>query len=128
VKSPVNGEAPYARLLAPGLWQARQVVAQVARCSEERRATVLITAIARDRTGGGKRLLQQGAVFIVERKRKDARIVGAMLRLAKARAAALQVVLIGVLIALMLLWRPRGLLGEATAVSRHAASPGGPSR
>ena len=38
----------------------------------------------------------------------------------QARAAALQVVLIGVLIALMLLWRPRGLLGEATAVSRHA--------
>ncbi len=38
----------------------------------------------------------------------------------QARAAALQVVLIGVLIALMLLWRPRGLLGETTAVSRHA--------
>ena len=38
----------------------------------------------------------------------------------QARAAALQVVLIGVLIALMLLWRPRGLMGEATAVSRHA--------
>lgn len=38
----------------------------------------------------------------------------------QARAAALQVVLIGVLIALMLLWRPRGLVGEATAVSRHA--------
>ena len=41
----------------------------------------------------------------------------------QARAAALQVVLIGVLIALMLLWRPRGLMGEATAVSRHAAGP-----
>jgi branched-chain amino acid transport system permease protein len=39
----------------------------------------------------------------------------------QARAAALQVVLIGVLIALMLLWRPRGLMGEQTAVSRHAA-------
>jgi len=38
----------------------------------------------------------------------------------QARAAALQVVLVGVLIAAMLLWRPRGLLGEATAVSRHA--------
>lgn len=38
----------------------------------------------------------------------------------QARAASLQVVLIGVLIALMLLWRPRGLMGEATAVSRHA--------
>jgi branched-chain amino acid transport system permease protein len=30
----------------------------------------------------------------------------------QARAAALQVVLIGVLIMLMLLWRPRGLIGE----------------
>jgi branched-chain amino acid transport system permease protein len=38
----------------------------------------------------------------------------------QARAAALQVVLIGALIALMLLWRPRGMMGEATAVSRHA--------
>jgi branched-chain amino acid transport system permease protein len=37
----------------------------------------------------------------------------------QARAAALQVVLIGVLIALMLVWRPRGLLGEQVAVSRH---------
>lgn len=41
----------------------------------------------------------------------------------QARAAALQVVLIGVLIALMLLWRPRGLLGEDLAVSRHATEP-----
>jgi branched-chain amino acid transport system permease protein len=38
----------------------------------------------------------------------------------QARAAALQVVLIGVLIAVMLLLRPRGLLGEEVAVSRHA--------
>jgi branched-chain amino acid transport system permease protein len=37
----------------------------------------------------------------------------------QARAAALQVVLIGVLIALMLVWRPRGLLGEEVAVSRQ---------
>lgn len=46
----------------------------------------------------------------------------------QARGAALQVVLIGVLIALMLLWRPRGLMGEAMAVSRHAGperAPGG---
>lgn len=41
----------------------------------------------------------------------------------QARGAALQVVLIGVLIMLMLLWRSRGLLGETTAVSRHAAGP-----
>ena len=38
----------------------------------------------------------------------------------QARAAALQVVLIGVLIAWMLVLRPRGLLGEELAVSRHA--------
>lgn len=36
----------------------------------------------------------------------------------QARAAALQVVLIGVLIALMLVLRPRGLMGEAVKVSR----------
>ena len=36
----------------------------------------------------------------------------------QARAAALQVVLIGVLIAVMLVLRPRGLLGEEVAVSR----------
>jgi branched-chain amino acid transport system permease protein len=38
----------------------------------------------------------------------------------QARAAALQVVLIGVLIALMLVLRPRGLIGENVAVSPHA--------
>ncbi|MCU0775829.1 MAG: branched-chain amino acid ABC transporter permease [Ideonella sp.] len=38
----------------------------------------------------------------------------------QARAAALQVVLIGVLIALMLVLRPRGLIGETLAVSTHA--------
>ncbi len=38
----------------------------------------------------------------------------------QARAAALQVVLIGVLIALMLVLRPRGLLGEDLRVSRAA--------
>ena len=37
----------------------------------------------------------------------------------QARAAALQVALIGVLIALMLVLRPRGLLGERISVSRH---------
>jgi branched-chain amino acid transport system permease protein len=36
----------------------------------------------------------------------------------QARAAALQVVLIGVLIAVMLVMRPRGLLGEEVGVSR----------
>jgi branched-chain amino acid transport system permease protein len=42
---------------------------------------------------------------------------------AQARGAALQVVLIGILLAAMLILRPRGLLGEETAVSRHAADP-----
>ena len=37
----------------------------------------------------------------------------------QARAAALQVVLIGMLIALMLVLRPRGMLGEEVAVSRE---------
>jgi len=39
----------------------------------------------------------------------------------QARAAALQVVLIGVLIALVLVLRPRGLLGEQVSVSRVAS-------
>ena len=39
----------------------------------------------------------------------------------QARAAALQVVLIGVLIALVLVLRPRGLLGEQVGVSRVAS-------
>jgi branched-chain amino acid transport system permease protein len=38
----------------------------------------------------------------------------------QARAAALQVVLIGVLLAAILLLRPRGLIGEERVVSRHA--------
>jgi branched-chain amino acid transport system permease protein len=38
----------------------------------------------------------------------------------QARGAALQVVLIGVLIAAILVLRPRGLLGEKARVSRHA--------
>lgn len=38
----------------------------------------------------------------------------------QVRGAALQIVLIGVLLALVLLFRPRGLLGEDTVVSRHA--------
>ena len=36
----------------------------------------------------------------------------------QARAAALQIVMIGVLLAVILVWRPRGLLGEAATVSR----------
>jgi branched-chain amino acid transport system permease protein len=38
----------------------------------------------------------------------------------QARSAALQTVMIGVVLAAVLLVRPRGLLGEATVVSRHA--------
>ncbi len=37
----------------------------------------------------------------------------------QARAAALRIVAIGVLLSATILWRPRGLLGERTAVSRH---------
>ena len=37
----------------------------------------------------------------------------------QARDAALQIVLIGVLICIMLLLRPRGFLGERRTVSRH---------
>ncbi len=40
----------------------------------------------------------------------------------QARGAALQIVLIGALLAAMLLIRPRGLLGEEIRVSRHAAA------
>jgi branched-chain amino acid transport system permease protein len=42
---------------------------------------------------------------------------------AQARGAALQVVLIGLLLAAMLILRPRGLVGEETAISRHATAP-----
>jgi branched-chain amino acid transport system permease protein len=42
----------------------------------------------------------------------------------QARGAALQVVLIGVLIAALLVVRPRGLLGEQVRVSRHAGDQG----
>jgi branched-chain amino acid transport system permease protein len=38
----------------------------------------------------------------------------------QARGAALQVVLIGVMIAAILVLRPRGILGERATVSRHA--------
>jgi branched-chain amino acid transport system permease protein len=39
----------------------------------------------------------------------------------QARAASLQVVLIGLALCAILLWRPRGLLGETRIVSRHLA-------
>jgi branched-chain amino acid transport system permease protein len=42
----------------------------------------------------------------------------------QARGAALQVVLIGVMIAAILVLRPRGLLGEKAQVSRHAEKQG----
>jgi branched-chain amino acid transport system permease protein len=40
----------------------------------------------------------------------------------QARAAALQIVAIGVMLAVILLLRPRGLLGEEKTVSRHVAA------
>ena len=41
----------------------------------------------------------------------------------QARAAALQIVMIGIALCLVLLLRPRGLLGEVRVVSRHVAPP-----
>jgi len=41
----------------------------------------------------------------------------------QVRAGALQVILIGLVLALVLLLRPRGLIGEETVVSRGAAAP-----
>jgi branched-chain amino acid transport system permease protein len=38
-----------------------------------------------------------------------------------AQGAAVQVILIGAALVAMLLWRPRGLIGEETIVSRHAS-------
>ena len=38
-----------------------------------------------------------------------------------AQGAAIQVILIGLVLVLMLLLRPRGLIGEQAVVSRHAA-------
>lgn len=42
---------------------------------------------------------------------------------AQARAAALQIVMIGLAISVMLLVRPRGILGEVRTVSRHINTP-----
>jgi branched-chain amino acid transport system permease protein len=49
-----------------------------------------------------------------------AALTAALPQALQARSAALQTVLIGVVLAGVLLLRPRGLLGEATVVSRHA--------
>lgn len=42
----------------------------------------------------------------------------------QARAAALQIVMIGVALCAILLFRPRGILGEQRTVSRHVGRPG----
>jgi branched-chain amino acid transport system permease protein len=42
----------------------------------------------------------------------------------QARAASLQIVAIGVLLAVILVWRPRGLLGEEMTVSRFVTESG----
>ncbi|WP_127903738.1 branched-chain amino acid ABC transporter permease [Solirhodobacter olei] len=42
---------------------------------------------------------------------------------AQARAASLQIVMIGVALCAILLWRPRGLIGEARVASRHILRP-----
>ena len=41
----------------------------------------------------------------------------------QARAAALQIVLIGLALCAILLLRPRGILGEVRMISRHLAAP-----
>jgi len=46
----------------------------------------------------------------------------------QARAASLQIVVIGVLLCLILLSRPRGLIGETDAVSRHVGERAAPAR
>jgi branched-chain amino acid transport system permease protein len=45
----------------------------------------------------------------------------------QARAASLRIVAIGVVLSGMLLWRPRGLLGETTVISRHVAARAEPN-
>jgi branched-chain amino acid transport system permease protein len=45
----------------------------------------------------------------------------------QARAASLQIVLIGVALCAILLLRPRGILGELRTISRHLAAPSRPS-
>jgi branched-chain amino acid transport system permease protein len=55
-------------------------------------------------------------------------LVAAMLPPAyQARAAALQLVMIGVLIAVILVLRPRGIIAEPLTVSRFVAVPPKPS-
>jgi branched-chain amino acid transport system permease protein len=44
----------------------------------------------------------------------------------QARAAALQIVVIGVLLCIILLLKPRGLIGELGTVSRHIGDAGAP--
>ena len=41
----------------------------------------------------------------------------------QARAASLQIVMIGLALCAILLWRPRGILGEARIMSRHVLRP-----
>jgi branched-chain amino acid transport system permease protein len=46
----------------------------------------------------------------------------------QARGAALQIVAIGVALAMVLLWRPQGILGERATVSRFVPPPRSPPR
>ena len=45
----------------------------------------------------------------------------------QARAASLQIVMIGLALCAILLWRPRGILGEARIMSRHVLRPPSPA-
>lgn len=46
----------------------------------------------------------------------------------QARAASLQIVMIGVALCVILLWRPRGILGEARIMSRHVLRRSPPAK
>jgi branched-chain amino acid transport system permease protein len=64
-----------------------------------------------------------GAVLVWALWALSGSVIGALVPTAEqARAASLQIVLIGVALCVILLLRPRGLLGERRTVSRHLGS------
>jgi branched-chain amino acid transport system permease protein len=72
-------------------------------------------------SGNNKGALVGGVVVWGLWSGSGAALTGLLPQEYQARAAALQVVLIGVVLATVLLVRPRGLCGEERVVSRHAA-------
>ena len=70
--------------------------------------------------GSGNRGALVGGVLVWGLWSASGALVAAVLPQAmQARGAALQVVLIGVVLVSVLLYRPRGLFGEDAVVSRH---------